>query len=106
MSHTKNPLRTYKYLGWHFNLINMCYLNYHIFNLHVVDHAFAFKCRDANHYLLQCPVYLTKRQRLLSVIEQLCVVEVQALSFGGSKHSYAENRSIFKSVELFILESN
>ena len=84
-------------------------LNYHLFNLHVVDSPScrcSYKCEDVNHYLLQCPLYAIERQKLLSVVEQICVANVEVLLFGSSRHSYDENSVIFKSVEMFILESN
>ena len=52
----------------------------------------SYKCEDVNHFLLQCPLYASERQKLLSVVEQICVVNVQVLLFGSSKHSYDENR--------------
>ena len=84
----------------HVQLIMQCSnLNYHLVNLHVVDSP---SCRCSYKW----PLYTSKRQKLLSVVEQICVVHVQVLLFGISKHSYVENRVIFKSVEVFILESN
>ena len=84
-------------------------LNYHLFNFHVVDSPScrcSYKCEDVNHYLLQCPLYASERQKLLSVVEQICVANVEVLLFDSSKHSFDENSVIFKSVEMFILESN
>ena len=93
-------------------------LNYHLFNLNAVDSpssSCSYKCEDANHYLLPTTYYLppttylsnaSEMQKLMSVLEQLCMVNVQVLLFGSNKHSYAENRVIFKSVDNFILESN
>ena len=54
-------------------------------------------------YFMQCPVYTSERQKLLSIIEQIRVVNIEVLLFGSSKHSYVENRVIFKSVHIFIL---
>ena len=84
-------------------------LSYHLFKLHVVDSPScrcSYKCEDVNHYLLQCPLYANERQKLLSVVEQICVANVDVLLFGSSKQSYDENRVILKSVDMFILESN
>ena len=52
-------------------------------------------------YCMQCPVYTS--EKLSSNIEQIRVVNVEVLLFGNSKHSYYENREIFKSVDIFIL---
>ena len=41
-----------------------------------------------------------------SVVEQICVANVEVLLFGSSRHSYDDKSVIFKSVELFILEFN
>ena len=47
-----------------------------------------------------------RNSKLLSVVEQICVANVEVLLFGSTRYSYDENNVIFKSVEMFIIESN
>ena len=89
--------------------INCSNLNDNLYKLHVIDNSScscSYRYEDCNHYFFDCPLYNGQRIKLLEVVNSLCTPDVNILLYGDSELSFPENELIFKSVELFILETD
>jgi hypothetical protein len=87
-------------------------LNAHLFGLHVIESPHCLcgnKCEDSKHYLLHCPLFNVQRQVMfqsLVAITPLHNIEVKILLFGSNTMDILVNKSIFKAVQTFIVESD
>ena len=59
---------------------------------------------DSHHYFFTCPLYNVERIKLFLNIQQLCN-HLDTLLFADSSLCEDVNSEIFKSVEIFILET-
>ena len=83
-------------------------LNYHLFLLHVAESpacSCGFDTEDANHYLLQCPLYLVERQALLQSVSNVNYIDVNILLFGSKDLDFKTNQLIFAAVHKFIIDT-
>ena len=82
-------------------------LNFDLFSLHVI-HSPACPCghirEDSNHYLLQCPLYVQARNKMLNDIRQLCTLHISGdlLLYGAVELDYATNCKLFDVVHDYI----
>ena len=60
---------------------------------------------NAEHYLLQCILYLQLRTEMLNSVSQLCHVTLDVILSGDSSLSIDTNNKIFLSVHKFIKDS-
>ena len=63
--------------------MNCSKLNAHLKELHVVDSgacACGYDVEDTNHYLLNCPLYITERNKFMIKLQNLGVQNVNARS--------------------------
>jgi len=81
-------------------------LNFHLFLLHVRP---SYECvcghfrEDANHYLLNCPLYFQDRNHMIQEINRLGVtLSTDVLLYGSDDVALDINYKIFDSVHLFI----
>ena len=84
-------------------------LNDHLYKLHVIDTSACICshfCEDCYHFFFQCPLYAVQRIKLLSDVNRLCNVDLNVLLYGSNLLDLKQNLIIFKSVELFILETD
>ena len=80
-------------------------LNYHLFLLHVTDSSACpcgFDTEDANHYLLQCPLYLVERQAMLLSLSNVNNIDVNILLYGAKNLDFKANQLIFAAVHKYI----
>ena len=80
----------------------------HLYKLHVVDSPACIcshVCEDCYHFFFQCPLYAVQRIKLLTDVNLLCNVDLNVLLYGSNLLDLKLNLTIFKSVELFILET-
>ena len=74
-------------------------LNFELFSLHVVDSP-ACPCgqnrEDSNQYLLQCPLYIQGRNKMLNNIRQLSTFHISGdlLLYGAVELDYVTNCKI------------
>ncbi len=91
--------------------LNCSKLNSHLYSLHVSESP-ACLCghnvEDCSHYLLECPLYMIPRQKMLQSLAQHIDVQnlrLDTLLNGSEDYTFNVNCEIFKHVQLFILES-
>ena len=90
--------------------MNCSKLNADLFALHVVNSpacSCGFNYEDVNHYLLNCPLYVYERNKMLLEIRDLKInnVTTEILLRGYSK-DFETNRKLFSSVHNYISKTN
>ena len=80
-------------------------LNAHLLSLHVIDDAKClcnYETEDNFHFLFECPLYHTQRQKMLLSINNLCNVNLDVLLYGDDNLDIETNKKIFDAVQEFI----
>ena len=83
-------------------------LNFHVFELHVIDDPLCFcgtGVEDSEHFFMKCPLYHTSRQRLIQIITDISVFNIDVLLFGDENLDIEQNCVIFDAVHEYILQS-
>ena len=79
----------------------------HLFNRNLVNNPFC-ECgqiEDANHFLLQCPLFKNPRDIMINTISSYCLPSLNVLLYGDPELTIATNILIFESVHKFIISS-
>ena len=90
--------------------MNCSKLNAHLFSLHVIDSprcVCGFAVEDAEHFLLQCPLYHSDRQLLSKYLNDrgMYNFNVNTLLFGDDSYSFLLNSHIVNATHKFIENS-
>ena len=87
-------------------------LRAHLFLLHVIDSpacSCGFDNEDNKHYLLNCPLYIIERQRLMQNISTMLntpnIDNENILLYGSENHNVNINKSIFRAVHQYIKDT-
>ena len=64
-----------------------------------------YPLEDAEHYLVQCPLFATEREELTDFLLGICDVTCHSLLYGCDNLSLMQNRRIFSAVHKFIIDT-
>ena len=95
-----------KYCVFHARLRNNCSnLNFDLFRNHLKNHSYCecgYEIEDAEHYLLQCPIFVDSRLTLFHDTRSLHPLNLNILLFGSPDLCDDDNIKLFSAVHKYI----
>ena len=84
-------------------------LKHHLLNLHVIEDA-TCACltgiENTIHYFMECPLYFTERQKLITDISSISDFNIDTILYGCDELTYEQNVRIVEAVHGFIKDSD